>query len=253
LPTFPISDGAGNLTILAPAIVQSIITYPEPDDPRQMDLFGNVVAKSLLDHPEIYEEEGLRRLALQILPHVYSAPRPEDVLRESRAQAKNSWVVGELLAFLINAAATHPDKQISVTKALTVLVQVLNGKPTTDGGTVQMVPRTAWNAWSRFKSVAHIHAVIEMSRQDDNFEVGLGKGEWGVPPQEHLLGFLAIAEHLRLLATDSGFLDSESSWRVPDDVELPHVTLAAPPLPATTVQALEGYIPEDSHHGPPIE
>lgn len=252
MPVLPISDGEGRLWMLAPAMVKAIITYPEPDDPKRMRFFATSIAGMLVEHPELVEEQGRGTLAFDILPHVYSAPIPEQVFREARRHAGKSWIAGELLLFLLNAARVHPEETVAITKGLSVLREVLRGKPTWDGGSVEFTIRTGWTAWSRFRPVAHLHAVLQMSMQDETLDLGPDRERWEVPSLDHLPTFLALAEHLRVLGTEAGLLDPATTWRVPEDVSLPTATVEFPPLPETALRALAEYLPEGSREGPPI-
>ena len=248
----PVTDEDGRLSILAPLILKAIMTYPKPDDPRQMHLLSTSVAQMLVEHPEVIKEQGRGVLALDILPHVHSAPKPEQIFRDARAHADKAWIAGELLLFLLNVAIVRPEETVSVSKGLSVLREVLSGRPTRGGGVVEFTIRTGWTAWSRFKSVAPFHAVLQMSMQDETLDLGPDREGWEVPSLEHLPAFFALAEHLRVLGTESGFLDPETTWRVPEDISLPTVTVEFPPLTATALKALDEYLPEGSPNLPPI-
>jgi len=206
----------------------------------------------LVEHPEVIKERGRGVLAFDILPHVYSAPRPEQVFRDARKHASKSWIAGELLLFLLNVARVHPEETVSISKGLSVLREVLRGKPTWDGGNVEFSIRTGWTAWSRFKPVAHLHAVLQVSMQDETLDLGPDRERWEVPSLDHLPTFLALAEHLCELGTEAGLLDPDTTWRVPENVSLPTATVEFPPLPETALRALAEYLPEDSPNRPPI-
>lgn len=252
LPVLHVTNEDGNLTELAAAIVQAVITYPGPEDPRQLQMLASVGAELLISHPDAFEEDSRPLVALELIPHVYAAPEPGILRQRGRTYAQNAWVAGELLLFLLSAAIHHPERNVTVTKALSVLRAVFKGQETWGGKRINLSARGAWEAWSRFKSVSPFYALQQIRLEQLKAEgVDSKRLEEQIAQlfTEDLLSSLAAVEALRRAAVERKILDFDGTWRVADNTRLPPAEIGVPPLPRASLDALDAYVPEHSNEG----
>jgi hypothetical protein len=246
VPVLPITNGAGKLHPLASSIVNAVTMYPEPDDRRQLQLIAIVTAQLLSELPDAVPDEVRGEMALGIVELLYHAPEPAEAWRRAVKYAANSWMAGEVLMFMVSAAIHHPEKAVTVTKAISVLAEIFHGTPTWGGGSVQMASRTAWQTWGRFKSVAHFKAVHQVWLEDKTDESGTDAKGWADLVVGRLPEYLAMAEAVRKAAVERRILDFDATWRPPSDLELPQAKWNIPPLPPEALEALDKYVPEHS-------
>lgn len=246
MPVLPITNGAGKLHPLAASIVNVVTLYPEPNDPRQLQLMSIVTAQLLIEMPETVPSEKRGEMALGVIKHLHDAPEPAEAWRRAVRFAANSWMAGEVLMFMVSAAIHHPDKAVTLTKAISVLAEIFQGTPTWGGGTVQMASRTAWKTWSQFKAVAHFKAVHQIWLESKTDETGVDARGWADLVVGRLPEYLAMAEAIRKAAVERRILEFDATWRPPSDLELPQAQLTMAPLPQEALAALDRYVPEHS-------
>src|SRR6202030_1775789 len=94
-----------------------------------------------------------------LIPILYAAPTPEQVIERGIRHARNSWAASQILLLMLEASVRHPELDVTPTKMVEVLPDILKGKKTLGGLPAPTSESTLWDGWSRFKSVAHLHLV----------------------------------------------------------------------------------------------
>lgn len=232
----------GEPSPLAFAQVIAVSAYPQ-DEEKQQQVFASLATRVLLEIPDW---ETKIPSAIGLLPVLYESPEPAEVLRRMAKHAGSSWAAGEILLILIMASVQHPELQVTPTKVISVLPDILLGTKTYGGDPVMVRPRTLWSAWSKFKPVSHFHAVRQIWLQDATTLDGPEIKEYVSLVANQLPDFLAFAEALRLKGVELRFLDDEETWRPPPGLKLAPTQFEIPPLADEMLEALRRYRPEHS-------
>lgn len=220
--------------------VLAVTIYPTEVQKRDQLLIATACkALTLGSKPRIEIEADWLKVLLD-------APPLDKIMGDAGAYAGSSWMAGELILFMISAALHHPELDITLTKGVWVLPKVLGGGETWDGGVFSAAPRTVWKAWSRFKSVAHLHAVRQIWLQDRNRQAGPDMEGFSKLQMDKVLEYLAFSEAIRRQAVERRIIRHEDTWRSPESLVLPSVTLEIPPLPQPALDELAKYRPEYS-------
>ena len=197
-------------------------------------------------HPDAVADEDREGLAMLLLKDVLHAPALEELLRRASRQAGSSWQAAEMLMMMLSATIHHPEQQINPTKAVYAVSEIFKGEKTWGGQLATVAQRTVWKAWSRFKVVAHLHAIRQIWLHEQEQAGSLDLRGLADFMAEDPLRFLADAESIRRAAVERRILSYEDAWRAPDDIDLPSSPIQIPPLPTTALEVLSRYVPEFS-------
>jgi hypothetical protein len=253
MPVLNIVDKDGGLNLFAPTEVLSVILYPDDEGKREEFLVSGVVRTLLELSDEEKRNKVLKAAAVGFIPVLWRSPDPDTIIRRAVSYAGSSWVAGEMLLFMLSVAIHHPEHEVSPTKAVYTLSQVLEGGDTFGGESAAVKERTLWKAWGRFKSAAHFVAIrqfVLQEYQEATPDLFMSLATLSV---EALSLYLSGAEYLRRLGEQHQILDPAETWRVPEGLDLPVSEITLPPLPEQHLRVLTTYRPEYARDLPPEE
>jgi hypothetical protein len=259
-PTLPISDGHGELLLLAASTIGSLMLHPDDEASRE-----EFIAQEHLHHldgvicsleedgwtPEEIRMEWAQILSLvategvltpKVVRALRTAPSMVEITRRMNDRIRRGMLVGEILLTIITCQHHHPE-HASLRKAIYLIQQgVKAGGITADslpGRTYSLISKE----WKRFKAVAHLWAAARSVSEEPDFT----KSMRVILDRK----FLARAEALRLLGEEcfgrgqkrshGPLLNPASTWRTPRDLELPSVSLVIEPLPEWSFGQLAKY------------
>jgi hypothetical protein len=238
MPVLPIEDAPSD-TYMA-AVVYAFATYPKNEAKRD-EVIATFFAGVLTRRPEYRPLlEDFNAKNPWFFPAVHRAGTPEKVMKATAEEHVSGWTCGDLLLLMLSAAAHHPELDATTTKALWVMSELYRGAKSRTGATVSTSRRYIWKAWGKFKTVAHFHAVRPAWM--DHF------GDYEFIKPEAIREYLAVAESIRQQAVARRFLSHEKTWRVPESLELPHITYHTAPLESETIDLFRRYRPEHSRY-----
>lgn len=237
----------GSLSDVALFALVATRTYPTEQAKRDLFFAASMVRVLLRIKTELKDENV--EIPRDCLNLILNAPPIDKIVANAHAYAANSWIAGEMILFMINAAIHHPELDVTLTKAVWIIPRLFEGKETWQGRPFSISQRTVWGAWSRFKSVAHFHAVEQIWRQDKNRETGPDDEGFLKLQTERLLEYLALSEVIRRAAVDRRIISHNDTWWSPESLHLPSINLGLPPLPETALRELAAYRPEFSSEG----
>lgn len=234
----------GSLSWFAPVSLLAVSMYPDREDKREQFLI-NVAAQMIARGAEAKEEHDVQ-IPTAWLDSILQSPSSEKIISDSGVYASNSWIAGELIMFMIDAAIHHPELEVTLTKAVWALPRLLGGEETFGGGTVSVAQRTVWKAWGRFKSVAHLHAMRQIWLQDKDRQTGPDIEGFVALHNDKILEYLSLSEAIRKAAVERRILRHDDTWRPPESLQLPPARIEIPPLPQSAIEELKKYRPEFS-------
>ena len=234
----------GSLSGFASMYLHALSCYPEAKDEDKRARFMIALAAQISVKSAIAMGEDTLVLPTSWLDVLLDSPPTDKIFSAAATAAGNSWIAGEVILFMVDAAIHHPELEVTPTKALWALQRILKGEETFGGGTVSVGERTVWAAWSRFKSVAHFHAVRQIWLQDKTRENRGDPKEFVGMQHERVLEYLALAEVIRKEATQRNLIRHSETWWPPDSLDLPPAEINFPPLPQPALEVLAQYRPE---------
>ena len=234
----------GSLSWFAPMVLTAVTAYPDKEEKREQLLIA--IAAQAMAMSAQAESKPRVEIAVDWLDIILKSPSVDKIISDAAAYAANSWIAGEVILFMINAAVHHPELNVTLTKAVWALPRLLGGEETWDGGKLSFGQRTTWKAWSRFKSVAHLHAVRQIWLQDRTREAGPDMEGFVTLHNDKILELLAMSETIRKAAVERRIIRHDDTWRPPDGLELPEVSIEIPRLPQSAIEELSKYSPEFS-------
>lgn len=191
------------------------------------------------------QDEPDVRLPTLWLKTLVESPPAAKVVSAAGDKARNAWMAGELILFLINGAMHHPELEVTTTKAVWALPRLLGGEETYQGSKFSAGMRTVWEAWRVYKPVAHFWAVHRIWLQDKTRETGIDTvGFMRLLGGERLPDFLAYSEVIRKAAIERKIVSHSETWWPPDSLKLPPATVDFPGLPQPALEELAKYRPE---------
>lgn len=242
MPALDILDEDGKLSaIFAGPQVLAVSFYPD-DEAKREEMLAVFAAELMLVAPEA--DRKLELLA-PFIPALVRALPPPQIWHQASRHGGNSWMAGEILLFLLSSTIHHPELQVTPTKAIHSLAGLMRGAPTFGGDPVSVGIRRFWQSWSRFKSVAHFHAVRQILWQHAT-DAAVALQKMADLTAERLVEYLALARALSAEAFKYGILVPSETWTIPDSLELPPAQIGSPPLPEVALAALAAYQPEHS-------
>jgi hypothetical protein len=235
VPELPITGSDGRLHDFADMVLLAVMTYPE-DEHKQRQLVASTLVAGLLktEKPDKAVVKAVTSLPW-LVEALWSAPRHEDVVTRFGKDLGLSWPAGELMLTLLGAAIHHPETDITITKAVDAVFRYYHGALTHSGGRARVTTRTIWNAWERFRSVAHFHAARRLYETT-------GGDSW----KANLPEYLAASEEVRREAVTRRFLPSEGLWTSPSSLRLPRVDVEFGALKPEMLAIIRSYKPAHS-------
>lgn len=240
MPVLDIVDKGGRLHIGAPFVVLATMAYPADEEKRQRMILSGFVNPlvELKGHAEA--DSLLKSLSADQIRNLVRSPDPETINKDAGDHTALAWVVGEMLLFMLSLAVHCPDRKTGPTQALFTVARWCAAKPADRIAG----ERNLWEAWSHFKSAAHLIAVANLHRAAQEH---LGKQHTGRVLSEltetDMALFLSIAEAIRLQAERCEILHSLETWKTPETLRLPMVKLKIPPPADDALQILSTYRP----------
>jgi hypothetical protein len=225
MPELPIVDSEGKLLPYAPFIVLAYTIYPDGDDKFEELLASGMVHDVIRESPEDDHSEELLQLATNnpwLIPALFRGPTPERILKDANQADASAWAAGEILLMMLCASTFHPEIDLTLKMTIEVISEFQR-----EGGRVAASESTLWNSWSKFKSVAHFHAVRQAwasSVDRPSYEHFIA---WRI---ESFDEYLACAENYRKHAVAKRFVAYDESWRAPSSLLLPPANLELGPL-----------------------
>lgn len=238
----PIADGAGRLNALAAIQTFAVMLHPKDEAARHQYLTAHytVVGAAALD-------EGIPPSELSsfvtLLPALVSATQPpQRILEDGMGRSRRASLAGVELLFRLRCARHHP-RHVAAYRARAIISETFSGFPTYGGEPAAASESTLAHAWAEFHSVAHLLAmhwwlIRTCEAQESPFlssEVLLDDGGF--------LWALSVAECIRQLGEEEGFLDPDKMWRSPENLRLPDEEFDPEPLPAGIVRLLDRTFP----------
>jgi hypothetical protein len=254
----------GSLSFFASTNLLAATMYPDQKEKREELLVTTAVQliiKATEEQKRLAAKKGKRKkkgaedksvvtsslpIPVDWLSVLLRSPSAEKVLTDASTYAGYSWAAGELILFMISAAIHHPALDVTLTKAVWALSRIFAGEETYGGGSVSVSQRTVWKAWSRFKSVAHFHAIRQIWLQDKNRRTGPDIEGFVDLHNDRMLEYISLAEAVRKAAVERRILRHDETWWPPERLELPPARVQVPPLPPTALEELAKYAPEHS-------
>jgi hypothetical protein len=222
----------------------AVTMYPDKEEKREQLLIA-ITAKVLVMGAQAQSKPQVE-IDTRWLDLLLKSPPVDKIVSDAASYAAHSWIAGEVILFMINAAIHHPELNVTLTKAVWALPRLLGGEETWNGGAVSVGQRTVWKAWSRFKSVAHLHAVRQIWLQDRTREIGPDIEGFVNLHNDKILEYLSISEAIRKAAVERRILRHDDTWRPPEGLELPPARIEIPKLPQSAIEELGRYRPEYS-------
>jgi hypothetical protein len=236
----------GTLSPWAQVCLFAFMAFPggEKDESKRLQ-FITVNAVTFKVESASSQGESEIQLPTSWLKTLVASPPAAKVVSGAGAKARNAWMAGEVILFLINSAMHHPELEVTTTKAIWALPRLLNGEETYRGGRFSVGMRTVWEAWRVFKPVAHFWAVHRIWLQDKTRETGIDTAGF----MQHLGGerlpdFLALSEVIRKAAVERKIVSHGETWRPPDSLTLPPARIDFPGLPQPALEELAKFRPE---------
>jgi hypothetical protein len=254
MPVLELLESDGSLSLFAPVNLLAVTMYPDQEEKRE-ELLVTTAVQLLLKHADSKKQKGKSKkregqasipVPAEWLAVLLRSSSAEKVIEDAAAYAGYSWVAGELIMFMISAAIHHHAMDVTMTKAVWAQTRLFRGEETYGGTALSLSQRTVWKAWSRFKSVAHLHAIRQIWLQDKNRQTGPNIEGFVGMHNDKILEFLSIAEAIRKAAVERKILKHEETWWPPETLNLPPARVEVPPLPATALEELAKYVPEHS-------
>lgn len=239
----PISDGKGSLLRDASFQVLATIWYPNDAVARRsfLESFTVESAARIMRLGQSFEGELDTRMTARLMTAV------DRIMAAAARDGQGSEIAGELLLIVLNLAAYAPH-QASLRRA-----RDLFSREQTE---IAASERPLKQAWSRFKSVAHLAGALRLHHD------ALRRGDEQLEPMNPatLPNFLAVAEALRIAGTrhrppigrtgsrlsPRTTLDPAATWRTPSDLTLPTALVGIPSLTDYVTSRLRHY----SRHDP---
>lgn len=232
----------------APMAMLAVSAYPN-NEAKRLQFLVTIAAQMTARSAKARNEKEVQ-IPANWLDMLLTSPPAEKILSDAVAHTALSWIAGELILFLIDAAMHHSELDVTPTKAVWVLSRLFKGAETFAGGTVSVAQRTIWKAWGRFKSVAHIHAVRQIWLQDKDRETGPDIERFTELQHDRFLEHLAVSEVIRKAAVERRILPHKDTWWPPSGLKLPPARVDFPPLPQAALDELAKYVPEHSAEAP---
>jgi len=259
MPVLELLEPDGSLSMFAPTHLLAVTMYPDQEEKREELLVSTAVQLLVKLAEEVKKQKKIKgtkdqkeraRPSVSVpadwLAVLLRSPSAEKVIGDAAAYASYSWVAGELIMFMISAAIHHPAMDVTMTKAVWAFPSLFAGRATYGGGSVSLSHRTVWKAWSRLKSVAHLHAIRQIWLQDKKSKADLDLEGFVTLHNDKLLEYLASSEAIRRAAVERKILKHEETWWPPEGLKLPLTKVQVPPLPPTALEELAKYVPEHS-------
>ncbi|MGD0074356.1 MAG: hypothetical protein ABSD31_08415 [Candidatus Binataceae bacterium] len=241
-----ITDGKGNLVWDSPFRVLATMCHPD-DSGERLRCLETLEALTLIEVSQTEVSQDVPRALLA---------QAADYARNAKAQIEKATdsaygltIAGDLLLLVVTAALRAPE-HASLARAIRVLTEDQARGRTHGGRKVAASPRSVRDAWSRFKSVAHLCAAWRLYGDG-----GPGLEQLAPISNDTLPNFLAAAEIFRSLGeahhAPSGckgtkfyresLLSPAETWKVPPDLILPELSLGVPPLTDFVQQSFRNY------------
>lgn len=246
MPPIELLEPDGSLSLLAPIHLHAVTFYPDNESKRNELLVSTAVRLKI----ELEDEEEHLDVPISWLEVLLTSPPAEKILQDAARYAKNSWIAGEILLFMVNAAVHHPDLDVNLTKAVWVFPRLCRKHKERGGGAVSISEKTIWNAWARFKSVAHFHAFRQNWLQNTANESRPTAEDFVSLHSGRLLDYLGMTEGIRRAAVERKIVKHEETWFPPEGLTLPSSLLDIPPLPDSALEELDKFSME---HSKPLE
>ena len=234
MPELPILDASGKLHEIAGDILVAIMVYPE-DQEKQQEYLSAVLVEKYQDDPG-----ALSALAGNIpwlVPALSRSRTAGGVIAAAKKATSSAWAAGEILVAMLTVSIHHPEIAVGVSMTIDVLEEFHREGPAKIGH------RTLWDAWKKFRSVAHFYAVRrlwDLSYKDPEGE------HWEAWLAEGFDEYLAVAEDIRKRAIKRRFLSHREAWRVPSSLSLPPSRIEPGDMLPELLSLFQRYRPKHS-------
>lgn len=263
MPVLELLEPDGSLSPFAPANLLAVTMYPEQKhEAKREELLVSVAVQLLLQLKAAEtkpkkggkgkrrrgeeQEKAVVSVPMDWLSVVLRSPSADKIIEDAAAYAAYSWVAGELIMFMLSAAIHHPAHDVTLTKAVWAFPALFGGAETYGSTSLSVSLRTVWTAWSRFKSVAHLHAIRQIWLEKQGKAALENLGEFVNLHNDQILDYLANAEAIRRGAVERKILKHGQTWWPPESLKLPPARVEVPPLPQPALEELAKYVPEYS-------
>lgn len=234
----------GEISITAPIDILAAMFYPTDEEKRNQFLASEVVGRIIDEHTG---DDGITP-GPSLLKALWKCPGPEKTRQQAFNQTEGGCIAGDVFLFVLNHSADGGSA--SLRKAEHVIAADIAQVCNYGGEQLKGVSeRTVRKHWGAFRSVAHLWGAYRLKPD----LLGSPLMDWRPCRSSSILPFLAVAEILRnwgeRLTTEGHggkygpVLDPETTWKVPDGLDLPPVTLGIPPLTDWARDQLEEYTP----------
>lgn len=253
-PVLQISDGKSNLRYDAAIRLIATMLYPSCPERRSAivaqgealsflesltkQLAGIDAADNQIEedrHAIIREPEGeIPILSRRALIDILNASSLKDFSKQHHFEFFRGIAAGDVLRFIASYAEHPPEKPVGVNKAVTMVAERMRQSRYPSGKQVSCGRSTIYDAWAKYKSVAHLWAAYRCWIED--FESGSILTPW---EPNGLLNFLSLAEGFRkncemIFAFSQRhkaepILNPAETWQLPTDLHLPFCQLSFDP------------------------